>query len=203
LLPKTFFSKLFPDFMKEVIVKFELTRSDIPQVDFLFNSRFIQFFVWRDLLNFKKSSDFSAGVTIDTTNLVLMSSGSNFQYQLRGSHKIDMDFLNSKGTHYPYIDFKGQMAANLNLDLTNNGIAVGISNANLTAKSVWDEEMTSWRRSKASGAPWMSMIVPRIKEAMKTTTFNFSWTDLGLGEYIKKANLYHTHSSTLIGVSLN
>jgi hypothetical protein len=203
LLPKLFFSKLFPDFMKEVMVKLELKRADVPQVDFLFNSRFIQFFVWRDLLNFKKASDFSALVEVDTKNLVLMSSGSNFKYQLRGNYKIDMDFLNSRGTHYPYMDFSGQMAADLDLSFTDAGVSIGISNTNLSARADWDDEMSSWRKSRPNGKPWMSIIVPRIKDALKSTNFSYSWSDLGLGDYIQKAKLYHTDKSTLIGVSLN
>lgn len=203
LLPKDFFLKLFPDFMKEVMVNLELKRADVPQVDSLFGSRFVQFFVWRDLLNFKKSSDFVANVEIDTQKLELVSLGSNFTYKLGGSHKIDMDFLNSKGTRYPYIDFTGSMSADLNLDFTDNGISVGITNPDLSAQAGWDEDMKSWRKSKPNGKPWMSVIIPQIKNALKKTTYTYSWSDLGLGEYIQKARLYQSDRTTFVGVSLN
>jgi|GEM_PF-4133641 len=203
ILPKEFFTKMFPDFMKEASVNFELTRADVPDVDVLFNNRFLQFFVWGDLLNFKKSSDFAAGIQLNAQELVLDSMGENLKYKLKGVHQIDMDFLNSRGTHYPYINFSGKMAADLNLSFTDNGVSIEITNPDLRVRSRWDEQMSTWRKSKAKGKPWMSVITPRIEKAFDKTKFDYSWKDFGLGDYIQKAHLYQSDRSMIIGVSLN
>ena len=202
IFPKSFFSQFFPDFFKEASLSMELTRAEIPGVDILFKSRIIQFFVWRDLLNFKKKSNFSVKADFKTEALDLVSSEKSFKYVFRGDHSIGMDFLNEKGAHFPYMNFSGALSTDLDLSVGVKGLSIKLSKPFLTAGARWHEDMRSWRKSKTKKKPNMRILTPRIKDALEGTEFDFSWDDLGLGKQIENAELYHSETSSFLSLKL-
>jgi hypothetical protein len=182
ITPKSFFSKLVPDFVKEASINLNFTRSDIPGVDFLFGSRFIQFFVWSDLLNFKKSADFKAELSILESDVELKNlSEQGFVYDVNGRHNVLMSFLNSKGSGFPYMNFNGGLKAKLIFNLNSDGLGVQLSKPKITAKSSWHPLMSKWRKSKPSGKPWMGVILPRVEDGLSDTDLSYSWDQLGVG----------------------
>ncbi|MGH1468155.1 MAG: hypothetical protein ACRBBP_04640 [Bdellovibrionales bacterium] len=203
LLPKEFFSKLVPDIIKESSLSFQMYRADIPGVDFLFNSRFIQFFVWSDLLNFRKDSNFKTDIAITDTKVHLVKTrGSGFSYNLNGRHDIEMSFLNSRGTEYPYMNFYGGLKGSIDLDLNNEGFSFVVKNPDVSAKRSWSPLMTKWRKSKPMGKPWMSMIMPRVENAFKGMEFNYTWKDLGISDYIQAVSMKETQKAFFLNVEL-
>ncbi len=203
LLPKNFFSKLVPDVIKESSLSFEMYRADIPGVDFLFNSRFIQFFVWSDLLNFRKNSNFKTDIAISKANVGLSRTRRNgFSYNLNGRHDIVMSFLNSNGAEFPYMNFYGGLKGSIDLDLTDEGFSLVVNNPDVSAKRSWHPLMKSWRKSKPMGKPWMSMIVPRVEKAFKGMKFGYTWKDLGISDYIEAVSLEESNKGFFLNVEL-
>lgn len=203
ILPKELFSKMVPDLMKSTPFSFNLKRSEIPGVDMLFNSRFIQFFVWSDLLNFKKSVDFNAGISLFTKKAQLKNSRrTGFSYYVKGSHKVDMDLLNSNGHPFPYLDFSGSVKTNVDLDLNDEGVSFKINKPSLSAGRSWDAKMFDWRKSRPGGKPWMRMITPRIGKALDQTEFKYSWEDMGLDGFIDNVEMEHLNEVVLLNVGL-
>lgn len=203
ILPKEFFSKLIPEIIAKSQLAFEMQRAEIPGVDFLFNSRFIQFFVWSDLLNFRKDANFKARISLQKAKLNLVSNlQEGFSYGFAGNHSVDMTFLNRSGYHFPYMMFTGAVRGDLNLKLTNEGFAIKINETDLSAKSSWHSFMKFWRKSKTKGKPWMKMILPRVTKAFKGKVFEYSWAEIGLGGFIEGVEIEHLQESVILNVGL-
>ncbi len=100
-----------------------------------------------------------------------------------------MSLLNSNNHPFPYIDFNGRAHAMLSVSLNENGIDFQIKKPEMTAQSEWSVLMSSWRKSKVGGKPWMSMITPRVNKALDQTKFNYSWSDMGLGDLVEDVDL--------------
>ncbi len=204
VLPKGFFSKLVPEVISGARLSFLIERDEIPGVDFLFNSRLVQFFVWSDLLNFKKNTNFKARISLKDADLSLSKKATNgFSYDFSGGHSVDMTFLNSNRYEFPYMVFKGQIKGAFDLSLTDEGFSIKVNNPSLGAKSGWHSFMKFWRKSKTKGKPWMGVIIPRVEKAFKGKSFDYSWEQMGLGSFIEGVSLEHLKSSTVLNIGLN
>lgn len=198
--PTSFFDDVLEAFiLTSKSLKFVLNRSEIPGVDKLFSSRLIQFFVWSDLSNFPKNSNFDVGVQLLPESLQLLErSSTKMDFHLYSRHLVDMDFKNSREEVFPYMNFFGNLSSNLSVSFGEEGLQAQIFNLEINADCVFDEDMMSWRKTRPGGKPWMSVILDQAKGGLEGQTFNWTWDQLGLEGFKSIKPIFTPHDFRLV-----
>lgn len=148
--------------------KLSYRRSEIPGADDLFQSRFMQFLAWRDLMSFPKDIDFNLHVAICVNQMEInhaLTNGIKFNH-----NSILMVQLNliQNNKELPYVVAYGSGQGQLSILSGKEGMGIKLEKTNFNMQSRFHSKMLEWRGNKKySGAPSMSMIFPRVISALE------------------------------------
>lgn len=156
-------------FAKEVMAKayaantwvHRLTSAQLPGFSSLMNSRFSQFFVWPELLNYQKSAKFLFDVYSNKDPKI---SGSGLQYNVSLNLLTKMQAPNN-GNYVPFMNFTIPFASKVSMSVSNSVVKAAFSNTDMTLKYQWDSSyVNKFGPSQRFGA---STIQGRILSAIE------------------------------------
>lgn len=144
------------------------SRSEIPGANDLFESRFMQFLAWRDLMSFPTDVDFKLHVAICIDNLDInhaLTNGVKFNHKAILLVQLNL-VINNK--ELPYVVAYGSGQGELSVVSTQNGVGLHLEKSKFEMQSRFHSQMKKWRGDKKySGEPSMSMIFPRVVSALE------------------------------------
>lgn len=160
--------KVLTDWIPKECFQLRFTRAELPAAEDLFNSRFMQFFAWSDLMNFPKDIDFRFYVKLCVSNL-------NIKHALKNGIKFDhnsivMAQLNLiiDNKERPYVVAHGKGSGEMSVVSTDTGMGLQLEKSNFTMEARFHSKMAEWRGNKKySGTPSMSMIFPRVIKGLE------------------------------------
>lgn len=188
-LPENFMAYFIPKLVKKVEGK--IYRKTIPGIDFLFNNRLIQFFVWSDLLNFSSTVDFYLHYSLEDMDFNLLGYNKRhkqFIYEVQGEANVPMNF-SFKEKSYPYLNFLASLKTRVGLTFNSSGVEVILERGRFNVKAFWHSLMNSWRKKEARGLPWMSLILPRLEKKIFGKKIEIHWKDFALGKFLEDAKV--------------
>lgn len=106
----------------------------------LMRSRFMQFFLWPDLMNFPKSSVFTFDVYSDQD--LKISGGDNLVFGLASKLLVQMN-APKKSNYVPFMHFSAPFSANVKLNLSQGKLSAQILNPSLNLGSSWNKDYLS------------------------------------------------------------
>jgi hypothetical protein len=107
--------------------------SQIPGFSTLMRSRFTQFFVWRELMNFPKSTEFLFDIT-SSKNIAV--SGKNLNYQVNATLQAQM-YAPKNGKYVPFMNFEVPLASQVALALDQGKVLARFSRVALNLQEYW------------------------------------------------------------------
>jgi hypothetical protein len=113
-----------------------LPSTQIPAFQDLMKSRFKQFFVWPDLMNFSKKTEF----LVQTESKI----APRFQWNDDGSLGLQSEFISrmyypEQGQFLPYNNFSVQLQGRMNLQIENGKAVVTTLDPNIKVGAEWDQ----------------------------------------------------------------
>jgi hypothetical protein len=108
--------------------------SQIPGFKSLMQSRFNQFFVWRELITFPQSTEFLFDV-YSPKNIEV--SGKNLKYQVKAFLQAQM-YAPKNGKYIPFMDFTSPFASQVQLSLVQGKVQAKFSDVSLHLQEHWD-----------------------------------------------------------------
>lgn len=200
VFPKEFFEKFFPLVFQSMKIPLSFERSAIPGIDLLFN-RFVQTFIWGDLLNIKKNSNFVLDINLFNNRAAkLPSSDESLKYQISNQHWINMDFLGGS-TVYPYMHFIGNTSAIVDLDVSRDHLKLKFTDVRAKTQSVWNSKIKTWRKDKLGGKPVLSIVLPQALKGLEGLEYDFSLNELFEMQFIN--GMQFINSQRYVGVSFD
>lgn len=185
--------RLPASFVKEVMTQayaanswvHRLTSSELPGFSSIMSSRFAQFFVWPEMMNYPKTSQFLFDVYSNKDPKV---TGQGLQYQVNMNLLSKMQAPQS-GKYVPFMNFVIPFNSKVNLAVASSKLNVSFVNTALTLQYQWDSSYLSrYSPSKRFGA---STIQGRILDAVSGKTISVALPKIpvmeGLALQIKKA----------------
>ncbi|MDG0816615.1 hypothetical protein [Bdellovibrio svalbardensis] len=185
--------RLPADFVKEVMGQaysanswvHSLYSSNLPGFSTIMNSRFVQFFVWPELMNYSKSSKFLFDIYSNKDPKI---AGQGLQYQLNMNLLSRMQAPQS-GKYIPFMNFVIPFNSKVNLAVSDSTLKVAFANTSLNLQYQWDSSyVNKYGPSKRFGA---STIQSRILGAIAGKTMTVALPSIpvmeGLTLKIKKA----------------
>ncbi|QDK37798.1 hypothetical protein DOE51_09475 [Bdellovibrio sp. NC01] len=176
-------------FAKEVMAKayaantwvHRLTSAQLPGFSSLMNSRFSQFFVWPELMNYSKSAKFLFDVYSNKDPKI---TGSGLQYQVNLNLLTKMQAPNN-GNYVPFMNFTIPFASKVTMSVANSALKATFANTDMTLKYQWDSSyVNKFGPSQRFGA---STIQGRILDAIdgQSTTVTLPAIPLTTGLSLK------------------
>ena len=200
VFPNSFFEKFLPIAFQSMKVPLSFSRSAIPGIDILFN-RFIQTFVWGDLLNIKKDSNFVLDISLFNNRAAkLASSDTTLKYQISNQHWINMDFLSGEVV-YPYMHFIGDTSAVVDLKVSNDSLKLTLTDVRAKTQSVWNSKIRTWRKDKLGGKPALSIVLPQALKGLEGLEYDLSLNELFDMSLI--SNMQLMNSTDYVGLTFN
>jgi hypothetical protein len=189
--------RLPKDFLKEVIRRayapntwmHQFSSDKISGFNTLMQSRFMQFFVWPELMSYPKNSVFRFDVY---SNKALNIQGSGMTYQMQGTVYAQMQSPQKiyKGKLAPFMDFTMPMSTTLKLQVANGVLQTNLGTPTMNLNAQWNKDYLANTRgvSKSFSA---STIKSRIVEGITGQTLTTALPKIPVAEgvslNIKKA----------------
>lgn len=146
----------------------DFNRKDIPSASALFESRFMQFFAWSDLMNFPKDINFKLYIRLCVNEASVSHALPNGLTINHKSILLAQINLIQNGRELPYVVAWGQGVGRLSILSQENGIALGLEGTKFEMDSRFHSGMSKWRgNKKPGGKPSMSMIMPRVLDGLQ------------------------------------
>lgn len=168
--------RLPADFVKEVMTRayaantwvHQLNSSTLPGFSSVMGSRFTQFFIWPELMNYSKSAKFLFDVYSAKNPSV---SGKGLQYN------VSMNLLSrmqapQNSSYVPFMNFTIPFSSQVSLGVSSGKASVAFKNVDLTLKYQWDQSyVNKYSPSTRFGA---STIQSRILSSLEGQTTSFT-----------------------------
>jgi hypothetical protein len=191
--------RLPKDFLKEVIRRayapntwmHQFTSEKISGFNSLMQSRFMQFFVWPELMSYPKNSIFRFDVY---SNKALKIQGQGMNYQVRGTIYTQMQSPQKiyNGRLAPFMDFTVPMATNLKLQVSNGVLQTSLGSSTMNLNAQWNKDYLANTRGVAKSFS-ASIIKSRIIEGITGQTITTALPKIpvaeGLSLSVKKARV--------------
>lgn len=160
--------KVLELWMPQECFKMEYTRAEIPSASDLFNSRLMQFFAWKDLMNFPKNMDFKIYIRLCVNKAIINHALPNGVKLNHSSMLLAQVNLIHEGKELPYVVAFGKGQGQLSVLSTEHGMALKLDNSKFDMSARFHNSMPSWRGvKKYSGAPSMSIIFPKVIDGLE------------------------------------
>lgn len=177
VFPTGFLEKFVPIVFQSMKIPLSFSRENIPGIDLLFN-RFVQTFVWGDLLKIKKNTNFVLDINLfDNKAAKLSVSDSALRYQISNRHWINMDFTAGTAV-FPYMHFIGNTSSIIDLNFANDNVKLKLTDVRARTESYWNRKMNTWRKSKVGGKPVLSIVLPQAVKGLEGLEYDFSINEL-------------------------
>jgi hypothetical protein len=166
-------------------LQYRVTSDKIDSFVALMQSRFLQFFVWPDLMNFAKDSVFYFDVA--TTKAPQLSqgrtlSGGGIAYNMQAP-LIVHQWAPSKNQYLPYIDFASAMSGVVQASVKNGQMNVQMTPSSLNIQSDFRSEFSRVRSVNS----WIatSLLGSRVQGYLSTTPMGFTIPQWDLGQNLE------------------
>lgn len=167
--------KVLELWMPQECFKMEYTRKEIPSANDLFESRFMQFFAWKDLMNFPKDIDFKLHIRLCVNRASINHALPNGVKLNHTSIILAQLNLINNGQELPYVVAFGQGHGHLSVLSTSQGMALQLENSKFEMNARFHSGMLNWRGAKKySGAPSMSMIFPKVISGLESSPIHIA-----------------------------
>ncbi|HWU44212.1 MAG TPA: hypothetical protein VN132_12260 [Bdellovibrio sp.] len=176
--------RLPSSFIKEVMTQayaantwiHQIPSSQLPGFSSVMNSRFIQFFIWPELMRYPKSSQFQFNVY---SNQEPQISGQGLQYQV-GLQLLSQMLAPKNGSQIPFMNFTIPFSSQVKIFVANSKVSAKFTGANLKLQYGWDSSyVTNYNPSKRFSA---STIRSYVVNALNGTGASFSIPTLPIAE---------------------
>lgn len=146
------------------------TRSELASANDLFESRFMQFFAWRDLMSFPKDIDFKLHIALCVNQLSINhATKSGVKFDHNSILLVQLNLVQN-GKELPYVVAHGAGRGQMTIESTEKGMGIKLEKNDFNLSSRFHSKMVEWRGAgKYSGAPSMSMIFPRVINALEAS----------------------------------
>lgn len=169
--------RLPKDFLKEIVNqayapntwRHSFLSPQIPGFVSLMRSRFIQFFVWPELMSYPKSSVFRFDVY---SNKSLNIQGQGLQYKINTTIYTQMQSPQKAGQLAPFMNFTVPVTAQLGLQVQNGVLKVSLGSPQMGLQAQWDKNYLSSKRVSTgfSTSTIRSRIIESIAGEMVTVS---------------------------------
>lgn len=113
-----------------------ISSKDIPGFSVLTKSRFVEFFVWRELIRYPRSAEF----LFDVTNAKpLTLSGQDLKYKVKNTLTSQM-YAPRDGKYVPFMDFTIPVSTDLGVTIADGKVTAKFTNVEIDLKYAWDPE---------------------------------------------------------------
>lgn len=193
-LPKDFIKVVLAEAYRANTWLHQLSSSQLPGFSTVMNSRFVQFFIWPELMKYSKSAKFNFDVY---SNKDVEISGKGLQYQVKSQMYARMQAPKS-GSYIPFMNFSLPFTSKVEVKLGNGKAQAKFANPNLGMSASYDASYVSrYSPSKRFSA---STIRDRIIDGLWGQTVSMSLPKVpvaeGLSLQVKK--LLTTDSADLV-----
>lgn len=169
-------------------LQYRLQSSGIPAFQSLMNSRFFQFFIWPDLMNFATSTGFyfdlaSERVPQVSNGQMLDSGGSVYDFTMpMVAHQWAPD---SKGNYLPYVDFTTPVTGQLSAQISDGTLSLQLKSNDLQLVDVFRSEFAKTRDENN----WIatSILGSNVKDYLNQTPFNVAVPSWQVGSQLSLA----------------
>lgn len=189
IISQSYIKEVFKHLFEEGHLKYKFSSSGIQALKNFMNNRFMQFFLWPDLLKFAKGAEFlfkASSQGAPDVNYIQSSKGYAW-YNLKNLVGVDMMAPQGAG-HIPYVNFQANVDVNSWMTVANNRMYVGFSQPASNLSALWDSNYLQNFKPKKSVNT--SMINGALKKAVKDYRFDISLPVLDLNSmFLKPAAL--------------
>lgn len=153
-----------------------MSSKDIPGFSSLMQSRFSQFFVWRELMRYPKSSRFIFDVV---SSQKLSITGKDLRYKIKTSLSAQM-YAPRGGNHVPFMDFGIPLTSDVGFSIQDGKVTAKFSKADLDLKATWEPSYVEKYRPYRTFSK--DTIVKKIKAGIEGGQMSWLLPEIPLSE---------------------
>lgn len=156
--------------------KYHVSSKDIPGFSSLMDSRFTQFFVWRELMDFPKATEFFFDIYSPKDIDV---SGKNLSYKL-GAPLWERMSAPRDGKYWPFMTFATPLTSDVKMSLSRGVVGAKLTNVSMGLKEYWDPVYDAKYYANKTFAA--DTIRKRIVKAMEGTSLTYTLPKIPISE---------------------
>jgi len=182
VLPKDTLQALVNFMHKNGELGYRANSKDIDSFKGLMSSRFMQFFVWPDLMSFSKSTQFYFDVSSEKapvlSNGVMLKNG-GIQYAVQAPLIVNQ-WAPTKDKYVPYVDFRSPLKGNLSAKINKGKFVLQLNPGQMNVTSGFRREFSLFRRVNT----WIatSLLGSRVASYLQSKPFQFEVPEWEVGD---------------------
>jgi hypothetical protein len=205
ILPSDTLPKLIQYLYQTGDLRYRVNSASVSSFTSLMGSRFFQFFIWPDLMNFSSRTSFWFDISSEAAPKLAngeMNPGGGIAYRVSAPLLVNQ-WAPGEGQYVPYLDFRAPMTGELNAKIDDGKLSIQLSPNDLNVSAVYRPEYQKIRRIDNN---WIAtgILGSNVQSYLQSQAFQFtlpSW-DLGQGMTLGMRDLQIWHQSFRIPLQL-